>query len=425
MADPFSGDILAEILKRLPPESVLRASCVQKSWYHLIRSPFFIDLHYNHHKKKSKHLLFQNRNYTRFSIHLDNKRWEKYRPHLRFPPLRCMRERKYYQKNYGTYRGLICFSIRRADTREKKLYLWNPAINKFRSLPKSPKRSNDQFFRHIKGLAFGYIGQLDDYKVIKLVINYRAQWKELQSDYAYVYIYSLSTNSWKTVGKYDFTRFSSYLLYNSVVVNGVAYWVLRKWYIEENDPCCFQVIICFDTVNETIREIMLPLMSSMKERHGRGYVNLVGEFSEVSLLCVDVEQEDIICKLWMLEKEGETNKAWTQMIAVNLSYVDQEYRFPIGFNNNLELVLIKHDFEKPGFCSYDLETQEVTEVVNDSSDLWAYADFEDPENPRYDYGYDSAFTHFSQEEMQPMYVNSFEETLVLLGEEDEVELKDD
>ncbi|KAL8106673.1 hypothetical protein AgCh_023429 [Apium graveolens] len=88
------------------------------------------------------------------------------------------------------------------------------------------------------------------------------------------------------------------------------------------------------------------------------------------------------------------------MIAVNLSYVDQEYRFPIGFNSNLEFVLIKHDFEKPGFCSYDPETQEVTEVVNDSSDLWAYADFEDPENPRYDYGYDSAFTHFSQEEAE-------------------------
>ncbi|KAK1353003.1 hypothetical protein POM88_052841 [Heracleum sosnowskyi] len=315
----------------------------------------------------------------------------------------------YYQKIYGTSRGLICFS----SSQEEQIYVWNPVINKYRSLPDAPVPSKDPPWSCKRtGLAFGYIGQIDDYKVIKLDINYRIQSEELQSDYANVYIYSLSTNSWKTLRRYDFARFRSYSsLYNSVVINGVAYWVLNHWNLQY-DKDGFEVILCFDTVKETIREMMLPPVCSEHNRNSTYYVNLVGEFDEVSLLCVDIDEN--IGQLWMLEKEGETNNDWTKMITLNLKDVGEDW-CPIGFNNNLEFVLINYDFDKPGLCTYDHKLEEVTEMVDDSSDLWSYADFEDPYNPFF----------YSQEEMQPMYVNIFEESLVLLGEEGEVEFRDD
>ncbi|KAL8106671.1 hypothetical protein AgCh_023427 [Apium graveolens] len=178
---------------------------------------------------------------------------------------------------------------------------------------------------------------------------------------------------------------------------------------------------------------MLPPTRSADGKKSSGYVNLVEEFGELSLIRLDIA-EDIICELWILEKEGETNQVWTKMITVNLSNSVGEDWLPIGFNNNLELVLINYDFDTSGFCTYDPE-MEVTEMDDDSSDLcsdvqfddpnlWSYAEFDDPQNPKHSFGRITAFD-YSPQQMQPMYVNSFEETLVLLGEEDEVELEDD
>lgn len=46
------NDILTEILKRLPEESLLRFKCVEKSWYDLIKSRDFISIYSNHQNIK-------------------------------------------------------------------------------------------------------------------------------------------------------------------------------------------------------------------------------------------------------------------------------------------------------------------------------------------------------------------------------------
>ena len=46
----FPEEILSEVFKRLPVKYVLRCSAVQKSWYHIIKSPLFISQHCNHQK---------------------------------------------------------------------------------------------------------------------------------------------------------------------------------------------------------------------------------------------------------------------------------------------------------------------------------------------------------------------------------------
>ncbi|XP_060968555.1 F-box protein At5g07610-like [Cannabis sativa] len=42
-------DILVEILSRLDDKSLKRCECVSKTWLSLLRTPYFIDLHFHHH----------------------------------------------------------------------------------------------------------------------------------------------------------------------------------------------------------------------------------------------------------------------------------------------------------------------------------------------------------------------------------------
>ncbi|KAK1376827.1 hypothetical protein POM88_033020 [Heracleum sosnowskyi] len=114
MADFISHDILMEILKRLSFKSLLRFMCVQKSWNHLIQSPYFVDLHSNHHENKNKYLLFQGRDHSDFFFRVDDKQCSEYYPGQRFPIPKDM-PTGVKNKIHGTCRGLICFSVKKKD----------------------------------------------------------------------------------------------------------------------------------------------------------------------------------------------------------------------------------------------------------------------------------------------------------------------
>ncbi|XP_074326522.1 uncharacterized protein LOC141664468 [Apium graveolens] len=135
------------------------------------------------------------------------------------------------------------------------VYLWNPSIRISKTLhvPDTAIPCDDPVSGPFTmGIAFGYFPDINDYRVIKLEkFNYNRN-GEVKSEF-HVGIYSLSTNSWRTVSKDKFITFSNYELHNSVVVNGVAYWVGIKFPVVQGGR-----IVCYDTKNETIREIMLP-----------------------------------------------------------------------------------------------------------------------------------------------------------------------
>lgn len=118
-----------EILKRLPVKSILRFRCVQKYWFSLIQSPYFIALHSRHQSNMNKFLLFYNRGYKRFSLRFDDKQCEEYSA---FQFSQHMLKKLYLECEliYETSNGLICVSA----TKTNKVYLWNPIIRKFKTL---------------------------------------------------------------------------------------------------------------------------------------------------------------------------------------------------------------------------------------------------------------------------------------------------
>lgn len=123
-------------------------------------------------------------------------------------------------KIYGISHGLLCLF----HAESQKIYLWNPIIRKCKTLPDSPLLNDDLPCRRFKASsAFGYLPEIDDYKVIKIK-KYRDKGGEPRSNFVYVYVYRLSTNSWKTVEIDTFARFN-WIEEGSVVVNGDAYWI--------------------------------------------------------------------------------------------------------------------------------------------------------------------------------------------------------
>lgn len=159
---------------------------------------------------------------------------------------------------HGTCPGLIFFLQRkglifvfpaekRINSRLLMVYLWNPATRIYKLLPCCHDTFSDHQYH--RGFALGYFQKINDYKVIKFQC-YNTVGENRRAPT--VNICSLSTDSWKMVGEDTLAQFARYdKLYNSVVVNGVAYWVGIR------DPF-MQVIVCFDVENEKIREMKLP-----------------------------------------------------------------------------------------------------------------------------------------------------------------------
>ncbi|KAK1352073.1 hypothetical protein POM88_053787 [Heracleum sosnowskyi] len=182
MAASLSEDIFIHILKRLPACSLLRFMLVQKSWYHLIRAPYFRALYSQHHQH-DKYILFCSTLGDCISLRVNKKQCNEYSS-LPFP--RDIINREGFLKLYGTSNGLVCFSYSQSE----QIYLWNPVIGKYKTIPDSPTFYDDPLCTR---LAFGYLPEINDYRIIKIG-KYRTEGEKPRSDIVHVYVYSLNVD---------------------------------------------------------------------------------------------------------------------------------------------------------------------------------------------------------------------------------------
>ncbi|XVF57104.1 hypothetical protein PTKIN_Ptkin06aG0176900 [Pterospermum kingtungense] len=126
--------VLAEIMTRLPPKSILRFRCLSKSWKVSLSSSDFITMHLNRVQQckydDMQHLILRSTDDSLQSINYEAD--PKTASHLDFPS-------KYSHHNYfpnlgvlGSCNGLLCVALSR-----KTLILWNPSIKEFKELPLS------------------------------------------------------------------------------------------------------------------------------------------------------------------------------------------------------------------------------------------------------------------------------------------------
>ncbi|XP_026410938.1 F-box protein CPR1-like [Papaver somniferum] len=88
----------------------------------------------------------------------------------------------------GSVNGLVCLWCNEDD--REFLCLWNPATTEYKEIPKSP---NDLSNDNTELYALGYDYLTDDYKLIKVVCF------EDKQENSPVDVYSLTTNSWRSV----------------------------------------------------------------------------------------------------------------------------------------------------------------------------------------------------------------------------------
>ncbi|KAK1371924.1 F-box domain-containing protein [Heracleum sosnowskyi] len=249
-------ELLAEILKRLPVKSIFHCMFVQKSWYNLIKTPMFVTLHLNYQKisphNHHKYLLFRNCYCNTLTVRYDDVQCKEYCTIETIPHLP-----DYFFWHASSY-GLMCVSTMFFEDRyDPNIYLWNPLVQKYKTLPDSslPRfsfKEREWPAREWQALAFGFVLDINDYLVVHIVKLDSSSESELDShsDSVMIGVYSLNTNTWK---KKIQDNVSIYGIdgYDVAFVNGVAYWVG----FNSNEH---KIIMCFDTKTDILRQIPLP-----------------------------------------------------------------------------------------------------------------------------------------------------------------------
>ncbi|KAM3302428.1 hypothetical protein P3S67_016930 [Capsicum chacoense] len=229
----WPAEILTEILSRLPVKSLLRFKSVLKSWSCLISSPEFTKYHLSLSANNNK-------DYTNHSV-----MWRIGQPdfNLKECPVTEETNLDYHMKKSGiacviegSVNGLI-FLVNEA----KELFLWNPAIRKYKMLPDFRTKLKDD---GKCTYGFGFDDIHDDYKVVcSFTINrYPCNFQEIN-------IYSLKDDYWRRI--HCFRRVTR-LIGSGKFVNGKLYWATSI------DIKSGGSITSFDLSNEKWKKVERP-----------------------------------------------------------------------------------------------------------------------------------------------------------------------
>ncbi|KAK1371809.1 hypothetical protein POM88_037901 [Heracleum sosnowskyi] len=349
----FPEELLSEIFKRLPVKNLLPI---------LILSIYFLE-------DKSIH---------EFTVRSDDSQCRKY---CTFDyPLDLPACSWYAQSN-----GLICLSnmFGYEPDYNPDIYLWNPLVQKYKTVPDSTRSTLTYKEVNWNALAFGYLPEVDDYVVVHIVkprstsepkdsfmgpdahLDYE---KYLHS--IIICVYSLSTNSWKEI-RQDKVLVDYMSSNHSVFVNGTAFWV--------GCDLLFQLVMSFDTKTNVLQKFKVPDYMAPCERqldnplilpfgHSFGYFVEVDEFDRVD---VDEDEHDGSPQLdiWVL-KDGMSMEndmwgtcSWKKKMSVGLS--ENVWADVLGIRNNGEPIQAKSD----KLISYDLDTHEPYDFVESCDHL--------------------------------------------------------
>uniref|UniRef100_A0A5B6YYZ6 F-box domain-containing protein n=1 Tax=Davidia involucrata TaxID=16924 RepID=A0A5B6YYZ6_DAVIN len=353
MSDYLPSDIMISILARLPVQSLLRFTCVCKSWYSLITSPIFISTHLNQSIANSatatnNHLLFD-RHYNmfqeieRYVLHFDNETFDEYME-LECP-FTTVNE---YFRIVGSCNGLICLSDD-YDSHTDTIVIWNPSIRKSVTLPKPG------FTFVPQGaclLGFGFDPLSNDYKVVRIVYqpenyNFRVP--------PNVELYTLSSGTWRSIC----ADALPYVVYNffplSAFVNGAVHWVASS--------LC-SLIVAFDMGTEVFRELPLPDGVANTD-----VLKLSITVLGTSLAVIQYEKiwQSDYCWVWVMKEYGVV-KSWTKLLTIDMR---EGIRQVVGFRKNNEVLL---SARVRGLVSYDPKMEQIEYLGIHGSNRSFYAD---------------------------------------------------
>ncbi|KAI3724447.1 hypothetical protein L2E82_36223 [Cichorium intybus] len=382
MLDEIPFHIQAEIIKRLPVVSLLQFRSVSKGCKSLIDSSDFIAAH---SVTQPQHLLLRYEN--------PEETTEKYVSFVdddTFPQQRFVHTLPQSIKLLinstilGSSHGLLCLrgycgvgENLFPNLETETVVLWNPSIRKSISVA-VPNNINPDL-DHETDLGFGVCSVTLDPKIVQITqfnkTSYHCEAK----------VYTVSSGKWRSLSS-NLPCKPFRVLWPQVVVDRFIYWCAFDPMAKENGLPNHNLIMSFDTTNENFGEIDLP---DNLRRHPPIQLCI----SKLRECLVMLEYDNILkraCVVWMME--NGVQKSFTKLYTFEAPYWSRRTGTALGFTNS---------------------GQPIMEVVDDHgyvfemSELVAY----EPNSKRLNcleiYGTTETF-----------FVNSYTETLVLLGRSD-------
>lgn len=361
MSDYLPTEVLLEILVRLPAKSLVRFSCVSKSWYFLIFSPDFNFMYtqFTSTINKDKPAQIMIRNYSRtygkemFTMHNDDMSFGE------FQILDCPFKSTYgYLLDViGSCNGLVCLTDRNVPMYRgwyatespiptpKPIFLWNPSLGISMNLP----LIGDAFNRVVLGLGFDSINF--DYKVVRIEFCYGAVCE--------IDIFRLSEDSWRRFGGKRKVGFPSYYDMRSpqAFVNGNINWI--GCYIEEDEEeitCKTLIVATFDVGKEVFGDLEVP-----EELENGGddefQLSLVVLHKSLSLIRYEDGEYPCFnrCCIWMMHEYGVA-ESWTKMYTIS-PY--NGFSRTLNIRTNGELLLVTSN---GGLVSFDPESRSIRQL---------------------------------------------------------------
>ncbi|KAK4795677.1 hypothetical protein SAY86_028003 [Trapa natans] len=287
--EELCGDMVMEILIRLPARSLIQLKLTNKEWYGLISHPFLVKLHLERLRmdmRAAKILVIDhfppmgstNGNPLRFIDFGNSEGYRVERAISNFRDRICLGDTVIR----GSCDGLICFI--RPCYKHDRIILVNLSTKKFRDLPSRENRNcsgiNCRVVAYAVGL--GYDPATDDYKVVRAYSQ-----NEYGSGETVVEVFALKGNGWKRINENPRVKFSPMSLY----LNGSMYWLAS----DMNDS---QLVLSFNLTTEKFLEVPTPETGNGTKFLGLGIL-------EGCLLVYTVYWELNGCfKAWSMNESG-------------------------------------------------------------------------------------------------------------------------
>ncbi|KAK1396234.1 F-box protein CPR30 [Heracleum sosnowskyi] len=343
MSDYIPQELLHEILIKLPVESLVRFTSVNKSWYSLITDPIFIINHLNYSNldqdKRPLLLRFYDRvekeeNYT---IRCDNETFSEEFTRVEFP----FKSPLGYFRIVGICNGLVCLSDDLFGDTERVI-VWNPSIRKSVDLemPVRPK------YPHMFVLGFGVCPVMNDYKVVRVV--YVKDVNDPSFNFTVppeVQVYSLSTGYWRDVNAGAPSCYMVEYTWSQVFVFGSVHWVAFR---KLGDSGSRNLIVSFHMGDEVFREVVLPDSLANDIVYDMS-VSVFGDSLAALKYSKETGQES--CCVWVMREYGVA-ESWTKLYTISVPGLTRT----ICFRKDGEVILSLSNNE---LVSYDPVTGKI------------------------------------------------------------------
>lgn len=296
--------IFAEILTRLPVNSLTQFKSVSKTWNSIVSSPHFIKSHLNRTRSnpfvpsncvfiKSPYF-FYILNYAAYDRCPDDYRGEK--------GLISVKNLNFSDNGVNTFligscNGLVCIGRSQISSFfEYRFKVYNPVMGHCYDVLDPLGNFG---WKLIYG--FGFVSSKDDYM---LFVGGLQRW----SSENFVYVYSLRFKGWKKVGIFDKTELSVIRGGGGVLVNETLHWDMTQVRTSSAKKC-----ICgFDLLDEAFKYVPMPNV----------YVGN-GDYLDFKLcemggsLCAWTEVINGGLEMWMLMQYG-IRDSWMKMFKIDM-----------------------------------------------------------------------------------------------------------